>query len=90
MLGPAGCRETWGCWKKRSDQLKIFFIWETTAVKLSSTFVNRKLPVDKVTFAVRGSPVINDATLADAEKTGMTGLVKVIDNGSDAPGTIIE
>jgi hypothetical protein len=46
--------------------------------------------VDKVTFAVRGSPVINDATLADAEKTGMTGLVKVIDNGSDAPGTIIE
>jgi len=33
MIVPAGCRETWGCWKKLPDQLKIFFIWETTAVK---------------------------------------------------------
>jgi len=49
-----------------------------------------QLPLHKVTFAVRGSSVINDATLADAEATGMTDLVKVIDNGSDAPGTIIE
>ena len=28
--------------------------------------------------------------MADAEATGMTALVNVIDNGSDAPGTIME
>jgi hypothetical protein len=33
--------------------------------------------------------VLNDATLADAREVGMDELVEVIDNGSDAPGTIL-
>lgn len=49
-----------------------------------------KLPVDKVTFVVRGGPIINDATIADARETGMTELVNVIDNGSNIPGTVLE
>jgi len=49
-----------------------------------------QLPRQKVTYVVRGSPVINDATMSDALATGMTDLVEVIDNGSDAPGTILE
>jgi len=49
-----------------------------------------QLPYEKVTFVVRGSPVINDVTLIDAQFTGMTDIVEVIDNGSDAPGTILE
>ncbi len=49
-----------------------------------------QLPLEKVTVAVKGSPVINDATMTDAEATGLTGLVEVIDNGSDGPGTILE
>ncbi|MEA5573524.1 damage-control phosphatase ARMT1 family protein [Calothrix sp. UHCC 0171] len=44
---------------------------------------------ERVTFVVRGSPVINDATLADARTVGLDKIVKVIDNGSDAPGTIL-
>lgn len=43
----------------------------------------------KVTVAVRGKPVINDATIADAEYVGLPKIAKVIDNGSDAPGTIL-
>jgi len=39
---------------------------------------------------VKGSPVINDACLADAQTTGIADLVEVIDNGSDAPGTILD
>jgi uncharacterized protein with ATP-grasp and redox domains len=42
-----------------------------------------------VTVAVRGAPVINDATMTDAEDTGIVLLAEVIDNGSDAPGTIL-
>ncbi|MGD9382681.1 MAG: ARMT1-like domain-containing protein [Desulfobacterales bacterium] len=49
-----------------------------------------QLPVDKVTFVVRGGPIINDATMADAKETGMTELVNVIDNGSNIPGTVLE
>ena len=44
----------------------------------------------RTTVVVRGAPTINDATMADAEMTGLTGAVEVIDNGSDAPGTILE
>ena len=44
----------------------------------------------RVTVAVRGGPAINDATLADAHEVGMDDLVGVIDNGSDAPGTILD
>lgn len=43
-----------------------------------------------LTYVVRGSPVINDATMEDAEYTGLTSVVKVISNGYDAPSTIPE
>jgi uncharacterized protein with ATP-grasp and redox domains len=44
----------------------------------------------QVTFAVRGIPVINDATLEDAEFVGMKDVANVISNGYDAPSTIVE
>ncbi len=49
-----------------------------------------QLPIEKVTVAVKGSPVINDATMEDAVLSGLPRIVEVIDNGSDAPGTILE
>lgn len=48
------------------------------------------LPKEKVTVGVRGSPVINDATLADAEIAGLPEIVSILSNGSDAPGTLLE
>jgi uncharacterized protein with ATP-grasp and redox domains len=44
----------------------------------------------RVTLVVRGRPVINDATIEDARDVGLHELVNVIDNGSDAPGTILD
>ena len=43
-----------------------------------------------VIFAVRGKPVINDATLMDACQVGMDKVCKVISNGFDAPSTLLE
>jgi uncharacterized protein with ATP-grasp and redox domains len=40
--------------------------------------------------AVRGAPVINDATIDDARAAGLPEIVRVISNGSDAPGTVLE
>lgn len=48
-----------------------------------------QLPRGRVTVAVRGGPILNDATMADAEVAGLCDLVEVMDNGSDAPGTIL-
>lgn len=49
-----------------------------------------RLGPSRVTAAVRGGPVINDATRADARAVGLDEIVEVIDNGSDAPGTLLE
>jgi uncharacterized protein with ATP-grasp and redox domains len=50
--------------------------------------VEQLLP-ERVTCVVRGAPVLNDATLVDARTVGLDTIVEVIDNGSDAPGTIL-
>ena len=68
----------------------ILYLGDNSGEIVFDRLLIEQLPVDKVTFAVRGSPVLNDATMADAEETGMTALVQVVDNGSDAPGTILE
>ena len=49
-----------------------------------------QLPIEKITVVVKGSPVINDATIDDANVVGLSRIVEVIDNGSDGPGTILE
>jgi uncharacterized protein with ATP-grasp and redox domains len=43
-----------------------------------------------VTAVVKGSPVLNDTTLDDALQVGLPDICEVIDNGSDAIGTILE
>jgi uncharacterized protein with ATP-grasp and redox domains len=44
----------------------------------------------EVVAVVKGSPVINDCTMIDAEGAGLAGVCEVMDNGSDAVGTILE
>lgn len=43
-----------------------------------------------VRAVVKGSPVLNDVTMEDAVQTGLTDTCKVIDNGCDGIGTILE
>jgi uncharacterized protein with ATP-grasp and redox domains len=49
-----------------------------------------QLPLGHFTLVVRGSPVLNDATLADARETGLVHVCEIMANGSDAPGTLLE
>jgi uncharacterized protein with ATP-grasp and redox domains len=42
-----------------------------------------------VTYVVRGSAVINDATREDAKTVGMEVVADVIDNGSKVPSTVL-
>lgn len=43
----------------------------------------------RITVAVRGAPIINDALMADACAAGLPEIVRVVTNGSDAPGTVL-
>jgi uncharacterized protein with ATP-grasp and redox domains len=43
-----------------------------------------------IIYAVKGFPILHGATMEDAEYVGMSQLVKVISNGSEAPGTLLD
>lgn len=68
----------------------ILYIGDNAGEIVFDRLLLEQLPCEKVMFVVRGSPVINDATMDDARTAGITELVEVIDNGSDGPGTIME
>ena len=51
--------------------------------------IKREYPRLQIIAAVRGAPIINDATLEDAEMVGLDRLVKTISSGSVYPGTIL-
>ncbi len=68
----------------------ILYLGDNTGEIVFDKLLLKELPRAKVTFAVRGKPILNDATMEDADLVGITSYVKTIDNGSDAPGTILE
>lgn len=67
----------------------ILYIGDNAGEIVFDRLFIEEMPTEKVTFAVRGYPTINDALLEDAEAVGLTDIVNVIDNGSDAPGTLL-
>lgn len=68
----------------------VLFLCDNAGEIVFDRFLIEEMPCHKVISAVRGAPVINDATLEDAQAVGLTEMVKVIQNGSDAPGTILK
>ncbi len=67
----------------------ILFIADNAGEIVFDRLLIEYLPLEKITLVVRGKPILNDATLEDAATAGLNGIVRVIDNGSDAPGTIL-
>jgi hypothetical protein len=73
-----------------NDAAEILYIADNAGEIVFDRLLIEQLPIEKVTVTVKGSPVINDATMEDAVFSGLPRIVEVIDNGSDAPGTILE
>ncbi|MDD2401836.1 MAG: ARMT1-like domain-containing protein [Clostridia bacterium] len=69
---------------------KILYLGDNCGEIVFDKLLIKQLPLEKITFVVRGKPIINDALIEDAVFAGITELVPVIDNGSDVPGTIPE
>jgi len=67
----------------------ILYLADNTGEIVFDRLLIEAIGPEKVILAVRGGPVINDATMADARFCGLTDIVRVIDNGTDIPGTIL-
>ena len=72
------------------DAESILYIGDNAGEIVFDRLLLEQLPVGRVTFAVRGNPVINDVTIADAHRAGLEHIVKIIESGSDAPGILLD
>jgi uncharacterized protein with ATP-grasp and redox domains len=68
---------------------KILYIGDNAGEIVFDKLFAETIMHNNLTFAVRGSAVLNDATMNDALQTGMNRVVDVIHNGFDAPSTIL-
>lgn len=68
----------------------IMYIADNSGEIIFDKFLLESLPLDKVTYVVKGGPIVNDATMQDAVSTGVADMVRVIDNGHSAQGTILK
>jgi damage-control phosphatase, subfamily I len=51
--------------------------------------IQQYVPAQSITLAVRGKPILNDVTLDDLDSVRLHPHITIIDNGSDAPGTLL-
>ncbi|MGC8624339.1 MAG: damage-control phosphatase ARMT1 family protein [Phycisphaerae bacterium] len=68
---------------------KILYIADNAGEIVLDRLLIEQIGAPRITVVVRGQAVLNDATLADATAAGLNDLVEIIDNGSDAPGTLL-
>lgn len=80
----------------RDDLLKaktIFYIADNAGEIVLDKLLIRQIidlkGADGITLAVRGYPTLNDVTREDADLVGLTEMVQIVDNGFDAPGTVL-
>lgn len=68
----------------------ILFLGDNAGETVFDRLFIEQFPESAITYAVRGSAVINDATLEDAIAAGLDRMATLIDNGNDAPGTLLD
>ena len=69
---------------------KILYLTDNAGEIVLDRLLIERLPLSRVTVAVRGGAILNDATREDAQTAGLDRLVRVMDNGSDALGTLLK
>jgi damage-control phosphatase, subfamily I len=69
---------------------RILYLCDNAGEIVFDTMLIEQLPREKVTAVVKGGPIINDALMEDARAVGLCDMVEVVDNGSAAPGTLLE
>jgi damage-control phosphatase, subfamily I len=66
----------------------LLFLADNAGETVFDGVLIEQLPIP-VIYAVKGAPTLNDATADDAISAGVDHVARIIDNGTDAPGTIL-
>lgn len=80
--------DTPSLWADLSKVKSILFLADNAGETVFDRFLIERIH-QPVTYAVRGGPTLNDATIEDAQRAGVDQIAEVIDNGARAPGTVL-
>lgn len=72
-----------------NDAQEILYLGDNAGEIVFDRLLIEELPRGKISYAVKGRPIVNDVTMPDADYCGMTHIVNVISNGSRLPGTVL-
>ncbi len=64
----------------------ILFVGDNAGEVVFDRVLGEEIGPDKITYVVKGGPIINDATLEDALAAGMEQVTRVITTGDDSVG----
>lgn len=84
------CGDVQALFRAAETARNIIYLADNAGEIVFDRVLIESLPMQKMKVFVRGAPVINDATMEDAIFAGLPEVVPVFDNGSDAPGTVLE
>lgn len=76
--------------KEVKDAKKILILSDNAGEIVFDQLFLDQLPLEKCIYAVKGGPIVNDATIEDARSVGLTDKVHVVETGSQIQGTILE
>jgi len=68
---------------------KILYLADNAGETVFDRLLLARLPKGRVTIAVRGRPIMNDATLAEAREAGLDEFGPLLPNGAGIPGTYL-
>lgn len=97
LSGTLAKAETQPMDERMLDQLKqtidqagtILWLADNAGETVFDRLLIERLPGKRILYAVKQSPVINDAVRRDALEAGLGRFVDLMDNGTDAPGTVL-
>jgi uncharacterized protein with ATP-grasp and redox domains len=72
------------------DAERILYIADNAGECFFDSILLDFISPGKVTYAVRGGPILNDATMEDAYAAGIQKKCSVIDTGDNAPGVLLD
>ena len=73
-----------------ASSTKVMYLADNAGEIVFDKLLIKLMDASKLTYVVKAEAIVNDATMADAHQSGMSELVRVIDNGSDCQGTVLE
>lgn len=85
------CMDAFSTFEQRVNEAElILYLGDNCGEAVLDRLLIEQLPREKVVFSVRGKPILNDMTPLEVPQVGIDQICRVVNNGHDAPGIIID